>query len=309
MVCGAVRGADGGPGAGSVFLPPSVRRGGPARRGISFGMPRAIVIRAEGINCDEEMVRAFRLAGADAEPVHLDRLARDPRRLDEADLIGFPGGFSYGDDIASGRIMGARVREALWPELRGAAGRGCAMLGICNGFQVMIQAGLLPGGDGRGRNHGGDAPHPSPPPPPSLALCDNISGHYEDRWVGVEPELTSPCIWTRGLAQLDESVRMLPVGHGEGRLIFESPAALERLEAGGQIALRYRDNFNGSEGAVAGVCDPSGRIFGLMPHPDRFLDWTRHPFWTRLDPQRRAGAAPGLAMFRSAVEAVAAAAV
>jgi phosphoribosylformylglycinamidine synthase I len=269
-------------------------------------MPRAVVVRAEGINCDEEMVRAFRLAGADAELVHLDRLAREPRLLEACDLIGFPGGFSYGDDIASGRIMGARVRDRLSGVLQAAAARGSAMIGICNGFQVMIQAGLLPGG---ARGEGGIDGSDGAPPAPSLALCDNISGHYEDRWVGVEPELTSPCIWTRGLAQLAASARMLPVGHGEGRLIFESPAALERLEAGGQIALRYTDNFNGSEGAVAGVCDPSGRIFGLMPHPDRFLDWTRHPFWTRLDRDRRQGDAPGLAMFRSAVEAVAAAAV
>jgi phosphoribosylformylglycinamidine synthase len=142
-----------------------------------------------------------------------------------------------------------------------------------------------------------------------MALCGNASGRYEDRWVGVEPELASPCIWTRPLAELGPLVRMLPVGHGEGRLLFESPAALERLEAGGQIALRYADNFNGSEGAVAGVCDPTGRIFGLMPHPDRFLDWMRHPFWTRLDPALRAGEAPGVRMFRAAVEAVASAAV
>lgn len=264
-------------------------------------MPRAVVLRAEGINCDEEMVRAFALAGAEAELVHLDRLAREPGRLDEADLIGFPGGFSYGDDIASGRIMGARVRDRLAGALRAAADRGAAMIGICNGFQVMIQAGLLPGGD---RPEAGPGPGA-----PSMALCDNISGHYEDRWVGLAAELSSPCIWTRPLAQLDPSARMLPVGHGEGRLIFESPAALERLEAGGQIALRYLENFNGSEGAVAGVCDPTGRIFGLMPHPDRFLDWTRHPFWTRLDPQQRRGDPPGLAMFRSAVEAVASATV
>lgn len=277
-------------------------------------MPRAIVIRAAGINCDEEMVRAFQLAGAAAELVHLDALARAPERLEEADLIGLPGGFSYGDDIASGRIMGARLRERLWPALAAARDRGAAMIGICNGFQVMIQAGLLPGGQAERRGHAAQAgpagsAQPITAPAPAMALCDNISGRYEDRWVGVEPELTSPCIWTRPLAQLDPSVRMLPVGHGEGRLLFESPAALERIEAGGQIALRYTDNFNGSDGAVAGVCDPTGRIFGLMPHPDRFLDWTRHPFWTRLDPTRRRGDAPGLAMFRSAVEAVAGAAV
>lgn len=261
------------------------------------------------------MVRAFTLAGADTELVHLDRLAREPGRLDQADLVGFPGGFSYGDDIASGRIMGARVRDRLAGALRAAADRGAAMIGICNGFQVMIQAGLLPGGNrpeggpGSGGRRGRQGGSAGSAPAPSMALCDNISGHYEDRWVGVEPELSSPCIWTRPLAQLDPSLRMLPVGHGEGRLIFESPAALERLEAGGQIALRYLENFNGSEGAVAGVCDPTGRIFGLMPHPDRFLDWTRHPFWTRLDPGRRRGDPPGLAMFRSAVEAVASATV
>ncbi len=261
-------------------------------------MPRAIVIRAEGINCDEEMVRGFQLAGADADLVHLGRLASDPRQLDDYDLVGFPGGFSYGDDIASGRILGARLRDRLYPALRDAAARGCPMIGICNGFQAMIQAGLLPGGESVGAS--GD---PAGPPPPTLALCDNASGRYEDRWVGVEPELTSPCVWTRGLLEFSREMRMLPVGHGEGRLIFDSPKALEQLERGGQIALRYRENFNGSEGAVAGVCDPTGRIFGLMPHPDRFLDWTRHPYWTRLDESQRQGDPPGLRMFRSAVDA------
>ncbi|MFG0284587.1 MAG: phosphoribosylformylglycinamidine synthase subunit PurQ [Phycisphaerales bacterium JB039] len=259
-------------------------------------MARAIVIRTEGINCDEEMVRGFRLAGAEVELLHLGRLAPEPQRLDGCDLIGFPGGFSYGDDIASGRIFGARVREALMGPLQAAAARGCAMIGICNGFQVMVEAGLLPGiGAGSARG--------------AMTLCDNASGRYEDRWVGVDPEPSSACVWTRPLAELPDETRMLPVGHGEGRLVFDSPQTLARLEAAGQIALRYRDNFNGSQGAVAGVCDPSGRIFGLMPHPDRFLDWTRHPFWTRLDPSQRGGEAPGVRMFRAAVEAVASAAV
>jgi phosphoribosylformylglycinamidine synthase I len=270
-------------------------------------MPRALVIRTAGTNCDAEMCRAFEMAGAPADLIHLDRLIADPARLDGYDLFGFPGGFSYGDDIASGRIFAMKVRERLYPALRRAIQRGCPMIGACNGFQVLVQVGLLPG-PGAGEAWPEDAA-----PRQTVALADNQDARFHDRWVGVQIEPASVCVWTRGLADMEPAIArdtmQLPVAHGEGRFVASSPEIAAALAKSGQVALRYRDNYNGSEGAIAGICDPSGRIFGLMPHPERYLDWTRHPYWTRLDPAIRRGQTPGLAMFRNAVEAVAPATV
>lgn len=261
-------------------------------------MPTAAVIRTAGTNCDAELVRAFQLAGAEAHTVHLDRLIAEPDRLDEYDLIGFPGGFSYGDDIASGRIFAMRVRERLYPALRRAIERGTPMIGVCNGFQVLVQVGLLPG-----PNPG--EPWPTEAPPPQVvALTDNAQARFVDRWVAVAPEAGSPCIWTRGLDG-DPDVLQLPAAHGEGRFVTASPQVMADLASSGRIALRYLDNYNGSEGAVAGICDASGLIFGLMPHPERYLDWTRHPYWTRLPSDVTRHPTPGLRIFQNAVEAAA----
>ena len=267
-------------------------------------MPKALVIRTAGTNCDAEMVRAFELAGAKVELVHLDRLIAEPQRLEEFDLFGFPGGFSYGDDIASGRVFAMKIRERLYPALRQAISRGCPMIGACNGFQVLVQVGLLPG------PLPGEPWPEEAPPPQRVALTDNQDARFHDRWVGVEFDPASVCIWTRGLgeemdAATARAVRQLPVAHGEGRLVTASPDILPGMARAGQIVLRYSDNYNGSEGAVAGICDASGRVLGLMPHPERYLDWTRHPYWTRLDASIRKGVTPGLQMFVNAVEAVA----
>jgi phosphoribosylformylglycinamidine synthase len=258
-------------------------------------MPRALVIRAAGTNCDAEMMRAFALAGATPDLVHLDRLIAEPARLDEFDLIGFPGGFSYGDDIASGRIFAMKVRERLYPALRGAIERGCPVIGVCNGFQVLVQTGLLPGPE---------AGEPWPlgaPPEQRVSLAENAEARFVDRWVPVEFDANSRCVWTAGLSGAPD-VMQLPVAHGEGRLVAR-PGVLEGLKRAGQVALRYLDNYNGSEGAVAGICDASGLVFGLMPHPDRYLDWNRHPYWTRLGAEAMRGETPGLRIFRNAVEA------
>jgi phosphoribosylformylglycinamidine synthase subunit PurQ / glutaminase len=264
-------------------------------------MPSALVIRAPGTNCDLEVCHGFHLAGATTQLIHIDALLRDPSPIASADLIAFPGGFSYGDDVASGRIFAMKLRERLYSPLRDAAQRGVPMIGICNGFQVLVQVGLLPGA----------STWPEQPPAQTLALSDNKDARYMCRWVDVSYEAKSACIWTKGLADLGHDAQSrqanhtLPVGHGEGRLSAASPAVLAQLEAQGQVVVRYADNFNGSESAIAGVCDPSGRIFGLMPHPDRFLAWSRHPCWTRLPSALRTGDTPGVRMFKNAVEAAA----
>ncbi|MDX2117124.1 MAG: phosphoribosylformylglycinamidine synthase subunit PurQ [Planctomycetota bacterium] len=267
--------------------------------------PRAIVIKAPGTNCDAEMVRGMTLAGASVELTLLDTLIAEPQRLRDVQLVGFAGGFSFGDDVASGRMFAVRVREKLYPALRDAAERGCLIIGACNGFQILVQCGLLPG------PVSADAgAWPATPPRQALALTDNINARFVDRWVGIQPEPGSACVWTRGLTdavapELRADILQLPVAHGEGRLVAESPDILAALEKRGQVALRYADNFNGSEGAIAGICDPSGRIFGLMPHPERFLEWTRHPYWTRLPKTATSGDTPGLRIFKNAVSALA----
>ncbi len=259
-------------------------------------MPSALVIRAPGTNCDQEMLRGFTLAGATAELQHLDAIIASPLTIDRFDLIGFPGGFSYGDDIASGRIFAMKLRERLFPSLKRALDRGVPMIGACNGFQTLVQVGLLPGGDA-----GSDAPEQV------VALSDNTSGRFVDRWVGVTYE-RSRCVWTRGLAdaftQHASDVQQLPVAHGEGRFVARDAGILDALERAGQVVLRYNDNFNGSERAIAGICDASGLVFGLMPHPERYLSWPNHPYWTRLPVDVKRGDTPGLIMFKNAVSHV-----
>lgn len=265
-------------------------------------MPRALVIRAAGTNCDAELCRAFTLAGAESELVHLDVLCAEPQRLDDVELIGFPGGFSYGDDVASGRVFAMKVRERLYPAMRAAIDRGALVFGVCNGFQVLVQVGLLPG-PSKGKAWRADRAQPQ-----TVALTDNKDARFHDRWVGVTFDPKSVCVWTRGIdASMNEAARrdvsQLPVAHGEGRFVPSSPAVLAELEQNGQVAIRYSDNYNGSAGAVAGICDVTGRVFGLMPHPERYLDWNRHPYWTRLDGGVRKGPTPGMQMFLNAVEA------
>jgi phosphoribosylformylglycinamidine (FGAM) synthase-like amidotransferase family enzyme len=287
-------------------------------------MPKALVIRAAGTNCDTEMVRAFVLAGASCETAHLDRVIAEPAMLERFDLLGFPGGFSYGDDVASGRVFAMRLRERLYGPLRRAVERGACVIGACNGFQVLVQVGLLPGG-----TEGDGAPEPV------VALTDNIGNRFIDRWLRVETVEASVCVWTKGLAsrwhrlpagddrtadhaksqhRLEagatntgpaSDVMTLPIAHGEGRFVATSPSVIEGLEAGGQVALRYIDNDNGSTNRIAGICDPTGRVFGLMPHPERYLSWAHHPFATALSDEVKRGDTPGLMMFKNAVEAVA----
>lgn len=257
--------------------------------------PRALVLRAPGTNCDEETEFAWKLAGADAEIWHVGRLLESPGALDAFQILTIPGGFSYGDDLGAGRILATRLGSALDDSLRRLHDNGGLVIGICNGFQVLVRSGLLPGGLGPGGEHARiDA-----------TLTNNDSGHYESRWVRLQPQPgLSPFI-------IDDEPIELPVGHGEGRFLTRDPAAIAALEARGQVVLRYIDesgqptqaypaNPNGSNAAIAGVCDPSGRIFGLMPHPDRFFDPLLHPRWTKRGPKAEGD---GLRIFRNAVNA------
>lgn len=251
--------------------------------------PRVLVVRAPGTNCDEETAEAWRLAGAEPESLHIGRILDEPSLLRPFQALTIPGGFSYGDDLGAGRILATHLRK-LSDVLKAFHDRGGLILGICNGFQVLVKAGLLPGG----------------PAAPRATLTTNESGSFECRWVHLKPTAgRSPFLTSDELIEL-------PVAHGEGRFLTDEPQGLDRLEAQGQLVLRYVDasghpteafpaNPNGSPRGVAGICDPTGRIFGLMPHPERHANPYHHPRWTR---EGAKAEGDGLRIFRAAVEAL-----
>ncbi|MHC4976172.1 MAG: phosphoribosylformylglycinamidine synthase subunit PurQ [Planctomycetota bacterium] len=256
--------------------------------------PHTLVLRSPGTNADVELARAFELAGATTEFMHVDTLVGQPESLERFQIIAFPGGFSYGDDIASGRVFAMRLREKLLPELRAAAARDVMMLGVCNGFQILVQSGLLP--------------YPaSSDATPSVALTDNTNARYTDIWVPFTPEPDSACLWTQNLWEGDpsdlEEVMRYPIAHAEGCFVADD-STLDALEASRQVGARYLENPNGSSRNIMGICDPSGRIFGLMPHPERYTDWHMHPFATRLTDSITAHPTPGMKLFVNAIESI-----
>jgi len=248
--------------------------------------PTALIIRTAGTNCDRELAHAFKLAGSETRTLHLSQLIEKPDLIANFDLIGFPGGFSYGDDIAAGRILANRIRHQLRQPLQEAAARGVPMIGICNGFQVMVKMGLLPD-----PNLGKQ----------TATLADNTAGRFIDKWTPIVAEPDSRCIWTKNLTTFD-----LPIAHGEGRFVPANEDILNQLKTNHQIALRYTPeaNPNGSTDDIAGICDPAGNVLGLMPHPERFTDPTHHPTWTRQPQDFLTQTTPGLQFFKNAVEYV-----
>jgi len=263
---------------------------------------RVLILTGLGLNCEAETDAAFRKVGARTQRVHLlDLLAGDGApRLAEFDVLAFIGGFAFGDHMGAGFVFANKIRFRLYDQLLEFIDRGGLALGICNGFQTMTRLGMLPGLDGDYRT-------------PRATLAPNDRLGYRDAWVRLAFDARSPCLWTRGLTTME-----LPARHGEGKFLAESAELLERMEHAGQVAVRYvdsednptmawPDNPNGSPHSVAGVCDPSGRLFGLMPHPDAYLYPFHHPRWQRrrLDGPLLAEG-EGLAIFRNGVDAAAA---
>ena len=219
-----------------------------------------LVLRAAGTNCDVETAYAFEKAGAKATLAHVNRLVDRSVSLDDFQVLAIPGGFTYGDDVSAGRILAGELKNRLADAIAAFVEADRLVIGICNGFQVLVKMGLLPGDESSGR----------------VTLTNNDSNRYEDRWVHLKVD------GSRTPFLASDDVIYLPVAHGEGKFVVDNDATLESLESNGRIVLRYCDdngldapfpyNPNGSVGSVAGICSASGRVFGLMPHPERNIE-------------------------------------
>ncbi len=246
--------------------------------------PKILVIKTAGTNCDYEMGFAFEMAGGEVEYIHINSIIKGKIDLMDYHILALPGGFSYGDDIASGKIFANELRYKLKSKVKTFLDEGNLLLGVCNGFQILVKAGLLPSFYGDDDNS-------------EITLTLNDSAKFEDRWVylnsfncnGPKTDFHSKCVWTK---DLDDRI-YLPVAHGEGKFIPKNESALRKLKERNLIVFQYVDeagalagyphNPNGSVFNIAGITDPTGRILGMMPHPERHIQFTQHPRWTRLE--------------------------
>ena len=234
-------------------------------------MPRFLILWGDGINCENETVRAVEAAGGQAEKIHINELCENSKLLLDFQGMVIPGGFSFGDHLGSGQILSLKLERFIGEPLSRFVER-FPVMGICNGFQTLLRLGLLPDADFK----------------KSCALIENQQGHFHNEWVELERNATSACIWTRNLPEKFS----LPARHGEGRFVCEEKT-LRRLQNSGQIALRYSDDFNGSMDRIAGICNSSGLVFALMPHPEAAVERWQLPY---------SGEAFGLQFFKNAVE-------
>ena len=270
---------------------------------------RALVITGYGLNCDYETDYALKTAGAESHRIHINELimggqSQPEVRLEDYHILVFGGGFSWADDHGAGVLLASKLKSHLGDDVTQFIQDGKLIIGICNGFQALVNWGLLPGFD---RNYQEQR----------AAITYNDSGNFIDTWVNLRVNLDSPCVFTKGLASLE-----LPVRHGEGKF-YAVEKEIEALFDGHQVFMKYADgagnradcrwplNPNGSLRDIAGICDPTGRVFGLMPHPEAFNHFTNHPDWTkRKEELLRQGQelesleGEGLRIFRSGVEYV-----
>ena len=254
--------------------------------------PKAIIIRTAGTNCDWETQRAFELAGASAERIHINQLINGKVKLSEYELLAVPGGFSYGDDIASGKILANEIKYKLGEEVKEFAVSGKPIIGICNGFQILVKMGLLPDPEAFVQ---------------TTTLTFNDSDKFECRWINLKKQKSS-CLWTKSLPD----VISLPIAHGEGKFIAADKAVLNALEANKQIVFRYVNdkgavagypyNPNGAQNSIAGICNKKGNVFGLMPHPERYVYSFQHP--ARKGKSAKDEFGWGLDIFKNAVNLV-----
>jgi phosphoribosylformylglycinamidine synthase len=254
--------------------------------------PRVLLLRTAGTNCDRELDHAFSLVGAQFDALHINALLKDVTQLEQYQVLGFPGGFSYGDDIASGKILANQLIHHLQAPLRTFIDEGKLILGVCNGFQILVKSGLLPG----------PVPQLAPEDWHPTTLTYNTNGRFQDRWVKVKA-VSKKSAWLPS----KPVVLDLPIAHGEGRFVTRDAAVMEALRANDQVAFEYVNadgsratEFpalpNGSQESIAGICDVTGRVLGLMPHPERIVEAENHPLFTR-----GGGKADGLVIFESAM--------
>ena len=213
---------------------------------------KVLVLFGDGINCERETANAFRHFGTSTEIIHINNLLETPKSIHNFDIMAIPGGFSFGDELGSGKLMALKIKHGLMDEFNKFVSEKKPIIGICNGFQVLVKLGLLPFDS----------------PSRELTLTQNDSGNFIDRWIDLRVEQNTVCKW---LNRSTLKTISLPIRHGEGNLNTRSDnreQVLKKLERGGNIVLRYSENVNGSLGNIAGVCDDSGLIFGLMPHPE-----------------------------------------
>ena len=269
---------------------------------------RVAILFGFGINCDRETAAVFDMVGGTSERLHVNHLVQGNRSLEEFDILAVPGGFSFGDHLGSGRLLGNRLRFALRDQLQNFVSSGKPIIGICNGFQALVKTGLLPGPENASLE---------PDLIQRASLTLNNTGRYEDRWVTLEFDSESPCIWTKGIQRIE-----CPVRHGEGRFVMPTEGELDRLSSNQQLTVRYVDpstepgsevsdellpfplSPNGSMRNIAGICDPTGLVFGLMPHPEAFYTMWLHPEHTSMNLQEDEWEGSGLQIFRNAVEYV-----
>ncbi len=252
----------------------------PVSGGRSAGVKtRALILAGDGINCERETAQAFQTAGFDAEIHHINDLIREGWSTDTLAsryrVVALPGGFSFGDHLTSGKILALKIQHGLKWDFAHYASKGGLVLGVCNGFQTLIRGGVF------GR---------------TLSITSNTSGKFLNQWVTVAPTGTRS-VWLKGMGSVT-----LPVRHGEGRVVFAQNSRIEtltKMERQGMMCLKYDITPNGSQENLAGLCDPTGRILGLMPHPEAFLRWTAHPNWTA-QPGRAAAPGEGLKFFENA---------
>lgn len=255
--------------------------------------PKALVLTGYGINCDMETQHALKLAGGFAERIHLNDLINGIVKLSEFQILALPGGFSFGDDIASGKVLANMIKYNLGEQIKEFIDAGKLIIGICNGFQAMVKMGLLPGFN---RDYATQ----------EVTLTFNDSGRFEDRWVHLKANKNSKCVFIEGINNI-----YIPVRHGEGKFVVKNPEVLAKLKKDNHIVFQYTDkggklegypyNPNGSIDNIAGICDETGRIFGMMPHPEAYQHRTNHPSWTREDLPEEG---EGVQIFRNAIKYV-----
>ena len=257
--------------------------------------PPLLILHTTGANRDRDVAWACELAGGAPEIVHINQLVAGARRLRDYQMLVLPGGFSYGDDLGAGKVWAVALRHRLADQIAEFVAAERPVLGICNGFQALVKAGMLPGLGVAAATEGSMGRQ-------TVTLTRNDSNQFECRWVYLAPQPDSPCVFTRDLAE----PIYCPVAHGEGKFVAGDAALLAEIEARGLVALRYVDaggqaagypwNPNGSQAGIAGLCNPQGNILGLMPHPENHLIPPHHPQF-----HRRARGLAGLPLFEAGV--------